>query len=115
MTYGLYLMHVQNVVNIQITIQTLESTRIKPKPHRLNFISNDIYCYRPGQKIEYRAFKGELYIMIKLDSNELIKELNKLQKWNPNEGYNPMCEDNNGIYIEFNDVENIIKDMTSND
>ena len=41
--------------------------RIEFKPRILNFISNNIHCYRPGQKIEYRAFKRELYIM-----NELI-------------------------------------------
>ena len=46
--------------------------RIKFKPHRLNFISNNIHCYRPGQKIEYRAFKRELYIMTELNKEITI-------------------------------------------
>ena len=55
--------------------------------------------------------------MTKLDSNELIDKLNKLQKYDMNfNHYEPFLnKDKYGDYIKFDDVEDMIKDMISND
>ena len=55
--------------------------------------------------------------MTKLDSSELIDEINKLQTYDPDyvncRMYKPAFYD--GDYIKFDDIEDMIKDMISND
>jgi len=54
--------------------------------------------------------------MIKLDSNELIKELNKLQKYDLFGDYDLYIDKSKcGEYLMFDDVEDMIKGLVSND
>ena len=54
--------------------------------------------------------------MTKLNSDEIIKELNKLQKYDLFGDYDHYIDKAvEGEYLQFDDVEDMIKDMISND
>ena len=54
--------------------------------------------------------------MTKLDSDKLIKEINKLQKYDLFGDYDHyMAKTDYGEYLQFDDVEEMIKGLISND